>query len=118
MSSPAQDQRAEQAARRLAEAADIMLGAMRNLAARLEAAETPQEACELGLALQRVNRGLRQTVLLDARLVRDAAEAERRRAAGAEEARKARTKARAAELRRRVRSLVPKLVCAGSRPAW
>lgn len=64
--------RAERAGRMLAEAAEIMLGAMRGLGERLNEAETPEAAQGLAMALSRVNRGLRQTILLDARLEKDA----------------------------------------------
>lgn len=74
----------------LAEAAEIMLGAMRGLSERLTEAETPEAAQGLAMALSRVNRGLRQTILLDARLEKDvqaaarAAEAEQAKAREAE----------------------------------
>ena len=79
----------ERASGMLAEAAGIMLGAMRTLSSKLEAAETPQDAAELALALQRVNRGLRQTLLLDSRLEAEAQAAVQKRNAEAEKAREA-----------------------------
>jgi len=81
--------RVERASGMLAEAAGIMLGAMRTLSSKLEAAETPQDAAELALALQRVNRGLRQTLLLDSRLEAEAQAAVQKRNAEAEKAREA-----------------------------
>jgi len=81
--------RAERAGRMLAEAAEIMLGAMRTLAVKLEAAETPEAAQAAALALQRANRGLRQTLLLESRLEIEAAKAAERGAAEAAKAHEA-----------------------------
>jgi len=97
---------AERHGRMLAEAAEIMLAAMHRLAERLEAAETPEAARDAGLALQRVNRGLRQTILLEAKLAKDVAEAARRRDEQAEAARKADAKQASARLKVRARGLI------------
>ncbi len=91
--------RAERAGRMLAEAAEIMLGAMRTLAVKLEAAETPDEAQAAALALQRANRGLRQTLLLESRLEIEAAKAAERREAAAGDAREAAVKDRKVRVR-------------------
>jgi len=97
---------AERHGRMLAEAAEIMLAAMHRLAERIEAAETPEAARDAALALQRVNRGLRQTILLEAKLAKDAADAGRRREERDEAERKARAKQAAAKLKVRARGVI------------
>jgi hypothetical protein len=97
---------AERHGRMLAEAAEIMLASMRRLAGRLEAAETPDAERDAALALQRVNRGLRQTILLEARLAKDRVELDRRQAERAEAVRKEAAKETAARLKVRARRVV------------
>lgn len=94
---------AEQAQRMLGEAAEIMLSAMRHMHDQLAAAEGPEAATGAALALQRVNRGLRQTLMLAARMEADAA-----RAAEADlaERRSAARKSETEHRRARVRYLV------------
>jgi len=64
---------AERHARMLAEFAEIALTAARELGASLSQAETPDEKALLMGALHRAGRALRQSVALEAKLVRDAA---------------------------------------------
>jgi hypothetical protein len=101
----------ERHGRMLGEAAEIMLGAMRVLNARLAASETPEAARDLGLALQRADRGLRQTIFLEAKLDRerraDARKAEVDARADAQAARDGEVRAR----RARVRVAVSRRAC-------
>ena len=97
---------AERHGRMLAEAAGIMLAAMQRLAERLDAAESPEAARDAGLSLSRVNRGLRQTILLEAKLARDEADDKRRRDKHAQAARKTEAKETAAQLRMRARGVI------------
>lgn len=105
MSSQAET-RAEQAQRMLGEAAEIMLSAMRHMHDQLAAAEGPEAATGAALALQRVNRGLRQTLMLAARMEADAARAARAAEADLAERRSAARKAETEDRRARVRYLV------------
>jgi hypothetical protein len=73
MSGPDPHEMAERHSRMLAELAEVNLSAAKILHDRLVTAETNAEARDLGLALQRVSRSLRQTLLLEAKLGRDAA---------------------------------------------
>jgi phosphate-selective porin len=61
----------ERRGRILAELSERGLSLARALHARALAAETTEEACELGLAFHRISRSLRQTLALEARLERD-----------------------------------------------
>jgi len=76
MTDPAET-KAERCDRMLGELAELGMAVARDLAARAQAAETPEEATQLALAFHRVSRSLRQTLALDAKLTRDAAQAER-----------------------------------------
>jgi hypothetical protein len=67
----ARQEMAERHGRILARLAEVNLSAAEILHDRLAAAETNAEARDLGLALQRVSRSLRQTLLLEAKLERD-----------------------------------------------
>jgi hypothetical protein len=62
---------AERHGRVLAELAELGLTLARALHEKALAAETPQEACELGLAFHRISRSVRQTLALEARLERE-----------------------------------------------
>lgn len=92
--------------RMLADAAEIMLSAMHRLNDRLEAAETGEEARDAAMALQRVNRGLRQTILLEAKLARDGIEVVRRREESAKVAREDAARETTARLKVRARGVV------------
>jgi len=59
---------AERHGRMLARLAELSLSAAEILHERLVTAETNAEARDLGLALQRVSRSVRQTLLLEAKL--------------------------------------------------
>jgi hypothetical protein len=79
------DEMAERHGRMLARLAELSLSAAEILHERLVTAETNAEARDLGLALQRVSRSVRQTLLLEAKLEKD------RRAAAREEVQAAET---------------------------
>jgi hypothetical protein len=61
----------ERRGRILAELSERGLSLARALHERALAAETTEEACNLGLAFHRISRSLRQTLALEARLERD-----------------------------------------------
>jgi len=75
MSNPAD--MAERHARILAELSELGLGFARQAAADAAAAETPEARAQQALVFQRVSRSVRQSVALEAKLVRDAQRAER-----------------------------------------
>jgi hypothetical protein len=62
---------AERHGRVLAELAELGLTLARTLHEKALAAETPEAACELGLAFHRISRSVRQTLALEARLERE-----------------------------------------------
>ena len=68
---------AERHGRILARLTELGLSLAEKLHARAMAAEEPKEAADLGLAFHRISRSLRQTLALEAKLVRDAQAAER-----------------------------------------
>ena len=84
---------AERHGRMLAELAEIGLSAARVLHERLLAAEDAQASADLGLALHRMSRSVRQTLALEAKLARDAQRADREACERAVSHRKARVKA-------------------------
>jgi hypothetical protein len=61
----------ERHGRVLAELSELGMTLARALHEKALAAETPQQACELGLAFHRISRSVRQTLALEARLERD-----------------------------------------------
>jgi hypothetical protein len=63
---------AERHARILAELSELGLGFARQAAADAAAAETPEARAQQALVFQRVSRSVRQSVALEAKLVRDA----------------------------------------------
>jgi hypothetical protein len=67
----------ERHGRVLAELSELGLTLARAVHAKAMAAETPQQACELGLAFHRISRSVRQTLALEARLERDRVRLER-----------------------------------------
>jgi hypothetical protein len=73
----------------LARLAELSLSAAEILHERLVSAETNAEARDLGLALQRVSRSVRQTLLLEANLEKDRRAAAREDAAAEQTAREA-----------------------------
>jgi hypothetical protein len=102
MSGPDPHEMAERHGRVLARLAELNLSAAERLHDRLVAAETNAEARDLGLALQRVSRSLRQTLLLEAKLARDARAAAREDVAEARAGREAEVTARKARVRHEV----------------
>ena len=68
---------AERHGRILARLSELGLAHAERLHERAMAAEDPKSAAELGLTFHRVSRSIRQSIALEARLVRDAARAER-----------------------------------------
>jgi hypothetical protein len=86
----------------LAELAELNLDAARVLHGRLAAAETNAEARDLGLALQRVSRSVRQTLLLEAKFAKDRRAQAREDVAVTEAAREAVVAARKARVRHEV----------------
>src|SRR5687767_8645814 len=59
-------------ARNLGELAELGMSLARDLHARALAAETPKEAADLTAGFHRISRSARQTMALEARLLRDA----------------------------------------------
>jgi len=57
--------------RMLGELSELAMAVARDLAGRVQAAETPEQATQLALAFHRVSRSLRQTLALEARMERD-----------------------------------------------
>ena len=102
MSGPNPQEMAERHQRALAELAELNLDAARQLHGRLASAETNAEARDLALALQRVSRSVRQTLLLEAKLARELRNAEREAAVEAEAAQEALVKVRKARVRHEV----------------
>ncbi len=68
---------AERHGRILARLSELGLAQAERLHDRAMAAEDPKTAADLGLTFHRVSRGIRQSIALEAKLVRDAARAER-----------------------------------------
>jgi hypothetical protein len=68
---------AERHGRILARLSELGLSLAEQVHERAAAAETPEQAANLGLAFHRISRTVRQTIALEAKLVRDAARAER-----------------------------------------
>lgn len=104
MSFPAE--MAERHGRMLAELGELGLSLARDLQGRALSAETPQEASQLADAFNRISRSVRQSLALEAKLLRDSlrdAREERDRQVRETELRKA---ARKAELKKRVCALV------------
>jgi hypothetical protein len=97
-----QREMAERHSRILARLAEVNLSAAEILHDRLAEAQTNAEARDLGLALQRVSRSLRQTLLLEAKLARDGRAAAREAAADAEAADKRQAEVRKAAVRQAV----------------
>ncbi|MDB5475682.1 MAG: hypothetical protein JWP49_1193, partial [Phenylobacterium sp.] len=97
-----QREMAERHGRMLNELAEVNLSAAKILHDRLAAAETNAEARDLGLALQRVSRSLRQTLLLEAKLAKDRWAAAREDAADAQAAREREVAARKGVVRHAV----------------
>ena len=106
MDAAAAEDRKARAERMLARAGEIMLCAMESLQDAIACAEAAADKRDLSLALARVNRGLRQTLLLEERLERGARQAERQAGEDRAAAAKLTTEARAAALKVRARSRV------------
>jgi len=67
----------ERHARILAELSELGLAFARDARTDAEAAETPEQRAQQALVFQRVSRSVRQTLALEAKLVRDAQKADR-----------------------------------------
>jgi hypothetical protein len=80
---------AERHGRVLARLSELDLAQAEQLHVQALAAEDPKTSAELGLTFHRLARSVRQSIALEARLVRDAARAEREAALEAERLRKA-----------------------------
>jgi hypothetical protein len=93
---------AERHGRILARLAEVNLSAAEILHERLVGAESNAEARDLALALQRVSRSVRQTLLLEAKLANGRREAAREEASDAKDAREAAVVARKARVRHEV----------------
>ena len=89
---------AERHARALAELTELGLAAARELGAAISEAATPGEKATLAAALHRVSRSVRQSIALEARLVRDAARHAQEAAAAAREDVKRRVDRRKAQV--------------------
>jgi hypothetical protein len=89
---------ADRHARLLAELAEIGMAAARELGAAITEAETPERKATLATALHKVSRSVRQSIFLEARLVRDLVRAEREAAVEARGEAKRRTEQRKGQL--------------------
>ena len=89
---------ADRHARLLAELAEIGMAAAREPGAAIAEAETAERKATLATALHRVSRSVRQSIFLEARLVRDLARADRESAAEARDEVKRRTERRKGQL--------------------
>ncbi|HEV2532519.1 hypothetical protein [Phenylobacterium sp.] len=98
----ASDPMTERQGRMLGRLAEINLSAAEILHGRLVVAQSDEAARDLALALQRVSRSVRQTLLMEAKLARDARAEARADAAHAEKARGAEAEARKASVRQAV----------------
>ena len=77
MFTPNAAEMAERHGRILARLAELGLAHAERLHAQAMAADDPKSSAELGLSFHRVSRSIRQSIALEARLVRDAQAAER-----------------------------------------
>jgi hypothetical protein len=90
----------------LAELSEIGLSSARDLHAQQLAAETPERKAMLASALHRISRSVRQTLALEARLVRDALRQDREDQAAAQDAVVARKTRRSAQVKATVERLI------------
>lgn len=97
---------AERHARILAELSELGMGFARDASRDAAQAETPEERARAALVFQRVSRSIRQSLALEAKLVRDARREEREQARQDEE----RRRGQMSERRRRLRDGVEALV--------
>ena len=97
---------AERHGRILAELAELGLSLARDVHARAEAAETPEQTATLATAFHRLTRGVRQTLALEARLERDRVRADREDHAEAVRAEKQRASRRYDQVKAAVERLI------------
>ncbi len=97
---------AERHALILAELSELGMGFARDARRDAEAAETPEERARAALVFQRVSRSIRQSLALEAKLVRDARREERDAAREDAERRRDQTRERRQRLRDGVEALV------------
>lgn len=103
---PNASEMSERHAKALARLAELSMALAEDLQARALAAETPDEAAKLAGAFQKVARGVRQTMALEARLAREQARDEREAAIEEARTRPARMMERKALVRRQVERLI------------
>ena len=103
---PTSPDRAERHARQLARYAEIAMRAAEKVDAQLDAAEDPAALASLVSSLHKAGRSLRQSIALEARLVRDAERCDRDAQARDEARRERAVETRKAQVRHAVERLI------------